>query len=431
MRRKAVFMLPAGGAMLALVGMSMPVTWRLPPQVRPECPQNGAWTKVLPALGNADGSRLRLPGAITDIVEFHDCQQFIVPDSTTGALRYTSLFAVFARFRLDTAYQAPRGIAFDPATMGTPMAIILAFDNTYEPLGIKSGFNCLYFYYRKNGNGGLATVSARMVPVRRQSQRCVLPLPAGSTVGTELAVDARAYRSEIPPVARWDWDDSNKMQYIGIRCQEAWCEVKPTIRAAGAVFKSSVSRFAPASMAKGWFDEQTLAVPGLASGEPPRVSRIRATFMPAPDLGDQKMSDPAQSRFSAQWVSVASVGLDADDGGYSSKLNFERTPRDSALNQVALCFLRVDSAFGRRCFPTAALRPDCPVETKNSGRWYARVISSSGRTRYFCVTRRAHDHMPNMPPVPPIPGIVRWRWAIDDETMWIRCLQGCCEARAL
>ena len=40
--------------------------------------------------------------------------------------------------------------------------------------------------------------------------------------------------------------------------------------------------------------------------------------------------------------------------------------------------------------------------------------------KYFCVAKREHPAMV-------IPGIVRWRWKVKDETIWVSCQRGCCE----
>jgi hypothetical protein len=29
----------------------------------------------------------------------------------------------------------------------------------------------------------------------------------------------------------------------------------------------------------------------------------------------------------------------------------------------------------------------------------------------------------------PIPGTLRWRWLADDETIWVRCDDGCCQVQ--
>jgi hypothetical protein len=48
------------------------------------------------------------------------------------------------------------------------------------------------------------------------------------------------------------------------------------------------------------------------------------------------------------------------------------------------------------------------------------IVSSTGKVSYRCVTRRTHAG------VDP-PAAVRWRWKMDDETLWERCGTGCCE----
>jgi hypothetical protein len=59
--------------------------------------------------------------------------------------------------------------------------------------------------------------------------------------------------------------------------------------------------------------------------------------------------------------------------------------------------------------------------------WWLRIVSGTpAKAKYFCVHRRGHEDIAGLD----IPGIVRWRWALNDETIWIRCLEGCCEAEA-
>ena len=54
--------------------------------------------------------------------------------------------------------------------------------------------------------------------------------------------------------------------------------------------------------------------------------------------------------------------------------------------------------------------------------WWARVESPAGTT-YRCVVRRK----PMDPAAELPPGMVRWRWKLKDEGMWVRCPGGCCE----
>jgi hypothetical protein len=419
------------------------LVWRVvvppPPTVayapRPECPAGGAWRGVfqpdsgLPPFGPTANGLLTLPGMITEIVEYHDCQQFIVPDDADGHLRYTSLFAIFARSNLDSTYVAPgrAQATFDPQTMGTPMAQILAYDSAYAPLGIAKGFNCLYFF--RNRRGDTAGYQARVVPVQVENE-CGQPLQPADTRGTTLAVTTVISKDVPPPVTRWDWDSINKQQYIGIRCGTEWCEVHPNSGASvvGATFNSSRPLPPLAGMAKGWYDEQILTLAETAPipiGTPaprPQVSAIVGTLIPEPNLG-RWSGPPATSRFSQGWTPVAQVAIRGNPGAYTSKFNLIESGEDIATNIVFLCY--AGGANPDVCEGVDKTALKCATDA-----WYTKIVhnpnSPAPVTKYFCTTRRGHDD----PGMPAIPGVVRWRWLLNDETMWVRCLQGCCEVNA-
>jgi hypothetical protein len=405
---------------------------------RPECPQGGQWRKVFvpdsggPPFGPTINGELTLSRDITEIVEFHDCQQFIVPDETSGGLRYTSLVAIFARKNLGRAYsyeQARGGaVQFDPRTMGTPMATILAYDSAYVPLGIQSGLNCLYFF-QSQGDTSLQ-YQARVVPVQVEAE-CAIPLQPTDTRGTSLAVTSAPARDTPPPVARWDWDAAQKKQYIGIRCGSEWCEVHPRGEPSvvGDNFSSSTPLRELGARSKGWYDEQILTLAdapasptmGGPSGDArPQVSAIVGTFIPALNLGNWS-GKPETSPFAQGWTAVATVAIRGNPGGYTSKLNLIESGESIATNVVYLCYSGV--ANPGACTGSGTL--NCA-----SDQWYAKVVhnpnSPSPVSKHFCATRRGHDG----PGMPAIPGVVRWRWLLNDETMWVRCLNGCCEVNA-
>ncbi len=403
---------------------------------RPECPEGGEWRNVFAPkdtarqhpFGNLTNGEVPLSGPITDIIEFHDCQQFIVEDSTTHSLRYSSLFAIFARLNLDTAYIAPRlnASSFDTLTWGIPMATILSYDSSYARLGIKPGFNCLYFIRQTQSLP--AEWRARVVPVGRQPELCKDPLPPKASPGRELTVTTvktvGGAPDDSPPVARWDWDEVNRLQYIGIRCGRAWCEVHPEMDT-GHTFASSPLMSGLPYRSKGWYDEQLLTVAGGATGSRPQVSGIKATFVPDARLGDQS-GDPKVSRYANQWQKVGNVIIRTNPGKYTSKLNLINAGENLAENDVSLCYASQPSP--NPCFTPTNVGTAKPPTCKEN-EWYGRIVhhaAGAAKIDYFCVIRRSHD-MAGMPPAPHIPGVVRWRWMLDDETIWVRCLQGCCE----
>lgn len=105
---------------------------------RPECPHD--WRKYLEGrrLITSPSGGFTLPGPITDVPEFHDCQRFILPTGGDGS--YDQLYAVFVPPDLDTRFA---GIS---TTKARALVEIYA-EGTYKSLGIKPTFNCVFFYY--------------------------------------------------------------------------------------------------------------------------------------------------------------------------------------------------------------------------------------------------------------------------------------------
>ena len=235
-------------------------------------------------------------------------------------------------------------------------------------------------------------------------------------------VQPGASADAYPPVSRWDWDSARMEQFIGIRCGDAWCEVH---RPSAGEFASSPHYSNPSTMTppvlavKGWYDEQRLA--SAPNGPTPVVSAITGTLIPDPDLGT--INGPVNTTpFFHHWQHVAWVALDGPPGKYAQRFNLIQSSVTELANSVFLCFGETDPvAKTNPCFPSMPL-PLCANTTANqNNQWWARIGRGTiGDTRVYCITRRDHPGMR-------IPGVVRWRWEINDDTMWIRCLEGCCE----
>ena len=63
--------------------------------------------------------------------------------------------------------------------------------------------------------------------------------------------------------------------------------------------------------------------------------------------------------------------------------------------------------------------PTCRDAT-NPKTWWAVVVKPSKEVSYRCVYRTDHGTIP-------VPGTARWRWVLNDETIWVRCANGCCQ----
>ena len=433
--------------------------WHLPELEpgRPECPEGGKYSKLIQSwfareaglrelptpspvqlVSRITGEKLFPPpggqpsliGYKTDIVEYHDCQELVVKRPT--GLGYSGLFAVLARESLDTIYTPPhdRGaptVTFDDLTMGTPMGLVFSYDSAYGPLNLRRGFNCLYFF-----RDPAKVWVAKIVPSGADINRCSRPLAAtekenGPTFEVSRTVRTDLVAHDYPPVARWDWDSTTHLQYIGIRCEAAWCEIHPQD---SRPFKSSPEIFEGGDLSrpliKGWYDRQLLAGPG-SNG--PVVTSIMGTIIP--DAHIDVITN--ESVYENNWAHQATVGIDAASSYYLHKFNFIKNEGDTPQNHLWLC---------HNVPPTS--ETGCPglgppgFAKKCADGWVMRISQGSQanprNSKFFCVIRRGHVMMPAKPGTgmvmtPHITGTARWRWLLKDDTMWSRCVQGCCEVK--
>jgi hypothetical protein len=222
---------------------------------------------------------------------------------------------------------------------------------------------------------------------------------------------------------------------MGIGCGSAWCDIGPAgFTPSKPHAKNTLTPVARVLAVKGWYDEQRLAFPAKTVGgvtTPLSVGNVVGTFVPAPDLGAES-GDAQYSGFAHNWKFVASAAI-PNSPVYLDKLNLAQSSLPRTTDNVYLCYGRASS-----CKVPAPV-PTCSADSLGNS-WWTRIISRpeepvavgtgptpagapAATTRDFCALRRGHEDMPNFH----IPGIVRWRWALHDETMWIRCLEGCCE----
>ena len=388
---------------------------------RPECPSDSFAISVVDSVRTLRGvvthprtiTTIPLAGPISNVPEFHDCQELIKDNG------YLSLYAIFASFRLDLLADSLDTLKYTITKRAFPAAEIYSSDtHEYGPLAIKPYFNCLYFY--RDGSQW----RANMVPIGKDEKDCGKPLVNPATAGTELKVlpvSPKSNDDAYPPVARWDWDPAHGEQYIGIKCGVAWCEVGSQQFAPASALTAGPS-FDPITgfttttgtdqvyAIKGWYDEQQLAVPAAAGGVQPGA--VHGVIIPNPVLGQLNQATDFHPTSSKPWVHVATANV---TGPYSSKLHLR-----NGDNKIYLCY-----GTAIECHVPGPV-PTCPPSA--DGKWWAKIESPywlwpfwlSHKATYRCVTQRPH-------PSVKIPGTVRWRWTVDDETGWIRCTNGCCQ----
>lgn len=436
------------------------------PDSVPYCPHE--WGPYISGRGDSllTPDQASLPGAFTNIPEFHDCQRFVVAGSDRMA--YHGLFVVWGAWDLEARYiqlaayrpsVAPsrptmtvdsvrelraRSYPFTPRIVSSvgsaprpSRTTLIAWGFTeiyaeapYPPLGVAEGFNCAYFYFAGD------VLEAKMVNYGSAEKDCSAPVNPGTLPGTVLEVQrtqhpAHPDSEDYPPVARWDWDAKNKIHYFGVKCGNAWCEVGP------GSFQPSVLPTAPTSLPsdvplpsnwhrvfhiKGWFDEQQMDSVGVFNPRAPHT--VRAAMFPDPNL--IRLS---KESFRDTWRTTAWVRLDPPRVGYEHKLNLlpVASGPEARMNRMQLCWGSWMSCVGSvkgmwLLFNNVCSSPDPMEITEDHERWWAKITSSSGVSRYRCVRRRDHwgVHKERT-------GTARWHWLPDDPNGWQDCDAGCCE----
>jgi hypothetical protein len=366
-----------------------------------------------------------LASSIDEIPEFHDCQRFATTTATQNG--YGPLVAIWAVETLETVFRADMSPS-DPARRRPWRAVaqILNYDNApYDALGIRQYFNCLQLR-RLPPSGGQSRWAARIVPTGKNPKAC---LAEDSTDGAGfVALEVRSTPAPpalLPSVARWDREPGpNGRQYIGIRCDNEWCEVGPTDFVSSDGLPDTPLQTAyltefeempgepetPAEdklrvvQVKGWYDQQMLAE--FEAGSLRRTS-VLGTIIPHPGLKRITHND----RFAGKWIPAAYVHVTA------AYKRFEPPSGARSLNRIYICL----ETAAARC--EGAPPPASSTCTFSGGeRWWAAIDRPTSGREIRCV------HFDGTSTVIPA-AAARWRWLETDETTWVRCAQGCCSTQ--
>lgn len=440
-----------------------------------ECPHS--WEPYLDTTSTVVPGQLALPGRITSVPEFHDCQRFT--ETTGNSFTYLPIFAIFGAWDLASRWdsvvahpafslitppsrvtvasvsgalattvtleqvvspqaRAPTPGQHSPSARSGWAFVEILSEGTYPPLGIGPGYNCAFVYVVGE------SLQARMVHFEGvEEPDCREPADPDTLAGTLLSVQRTMHPNhtdtlDYPAAARWDWDPQHQIQYFGVKCGAAWCEVGfPGFVASNLPSPPATADIAfPSSHrvrhVKGWFDQQRLAPASVANPDAPEPGW--GTVFAAPALVTRKVSD-----FSGNWVLVARVRLDSSLAAYESKLNL--TPAGPDENLVYLCKGQwetcrnlVQNVPNLASGPIPEGAPECPkaddVTPADSGVWWAGIVSTKTNVKFACVIRRDHSEELAALGLRPT-GTVRWRWRDQDETIWTSCDAGCCEVQQI
>jgi hypothetical protein len=345
----------------------------------PECPGPNIAIRVDSAHGTPGVTYrhiVEIAQGISTVPEFHDCQRFVTR-SPGGQPIYGALYAVFAAKTLADQ-------TFDPDTSAFAAAEVYTRRGEYPGLGIKPGFNCLYLSKANGWKAFMVSVGLNDDTVCKPRMSLAQRLGA-----TSLRVTRHVYGNmkpnEYPGVTRWDMDQAGHY-YITMRCGAGWCDVgleEPARASRALTLGDGISEpERRVRTIKGWYDQQVLAIP---SGENVRPQAIVGTVIPVPGLADLPFD-------ATTYLQVATIEI-GDIPQYKSKLGLKRGTN--------LLFMRGEG-----------------------DNWDAYVQAPDGEKKYLKAHRHGHEGQGFN-----IPGTVRWRWLSKDETIWVRCLEGCCQVQ--
>lgn len=439
----------------AVLGLSLVVACHpgrvMPAYDRPECPHHWNFDSVrVPVRAKSqvpivtetgDPHQLSGPGANTNVPEFHDCQRVI--HGAGSAARYGSLIAVFAWDRLQDSSTRDSVDTGGPP-IAWPMVEVLAWDGGYTPLGIGPGLNCLFVSLDGPSPRAWMKHFGNVEGDCRRAQGANLFEPGPSVTLLTISRDdlTGLAWTDVPPVARWDWDTASSTQVIGFKCLQGWCEVGEARHAVGTrpALATDPSLMTGATLGtsamrrrlqvKGWYDQQRLAPAhaNWSAGAPVRPLPAIGTLIPAINL--QAMRRDAFTG----WQDVAYVLLSERAYDYHKKFNFQPMAGNRRVTTIALC---QDTWNGTAPVAGERLCPGIPTPWRTSKNctledtdpasttdalvyWWGRTTGTDGSQRFRCIVRRGHTGGDD------VPGTARWRWLADDETTWARCDRGCC-----
>lgn len=150
---------------------------------RPECPQVWDSIPVWDTLAGRvsvfipTGGRLAVPGPITDVPEFHDCQRFIEGDGP----RFGALFAVFASRALDSLTGA---LGLDSATWSSSNTAVATVSADGVVTAVAAGTASIQAVPAGNVSSALTTIVTVAPDIGTGSVRSIMRSTAAPDIGT-------------------------------------------------------------------------------------------------------------------------------------------------------------------------------------------------------------------------------------------------------
>lgn len=313
----------------------------------------------------SDTALLAAAGSL-QATEVHDCQQLIYMDAE-DTLRY----GVLAALLVDTlALRTEAGFS-----TGKVVGDIIAYGEAFDMLDIADGRNCVWLQGEPDATNWTASIWPR--PAGQSCSDAQPDDPRRRPV-TRLRYGTAAGDTIYPSTGRWMWDGRNRLQFIGMRCGNAWCEFGPTGFTPTAGIANSAA-------VPGWFDEQLMA---FWDNNALRVSNVMGRISPGPGQGNAPV---AVVRFS---------------------------PGDSAVRQKYRDYYGIPGSSPNEIRGNIFAQQVDPSNVKD---WHA--AASLSQVTWVAVHRFEHQ---GTGPGHAGRGAVRWAWDPQDEKAWFPCDNGCC-----
>ena len=224
------------------------------------------------------------------------------------------------------------------------------------------------------------------------------------------SVDGDFDKHNLPGVARWEWS-KRKEQTIGVRCASRWCQVAPIGTAVSDLEDtpspdgSSDTEEKAKYRLKGWFDRQELAKKNNDGTLSP--SGVNGRIVPA-----KKGSMQLKKKMKV----VARIILESPNGApVPSK--YTAMHLEIGINTLEMC----KGLYSLDCEGTGSVPPACATSSPDI---WGRITSASGtkgpvfRVCFFDDGTYGTAEW-----------TTRFAWDPNDEGLWVRCLNGCCQPK--
>jgi len=328
------------------------------------------WNKVSEEIARLG----RLPWLIP---EYHDEQRLVVgtalgPMAHLFASPYLNSF----KYPWQLQEQTPNGIVAAIVYVDAPPGASLP--GPYSALHLAGGMNCIWLQLTpaSSWRGFVTQPSGPGGP-------CRPPTPPFAPLAVLREQASGMGFDDYPAAARFGQSTDGRT-LLGFKCLNGWCQLGPAGATSIPALPAAAVPGATREVAvRGWYDIQQLAKRNAAGV---LVPGPRAVVVPAANL-DQ--FGPAAY---TTWRRVATI-------------TFIDTPAGTK-------YVRWGLRFGEN-----------PLEAMYAGgKWVYRLHFADGSTRVW-------DHVIEMKHRDAaVPGTVRFRWTVLDESIWIPCGAGCCQA---